>query len=137
MKAAKLVMILLSLYFSCAMPLLTGAGLVYNRESYGGSIASTGILMILSAVLMTSGAFLCLPGKKLLDKLSVPMSASGLALCMFMLKRLTAHADSSGWTDKYTLEPISSMYSSRILPCIAPVAIAVVIAAAQIFSGDD
>ncbi len=137
MKAAKLVMILLSLYFSCAMPLLTGAGLVYNRESYGGSIASAGILMMVSALLMTSGAFLCLSRRKLLNKVSVSMSASGLALCMFMLKRLTAHADASGWTDKYTLEPISSMYSSRILPCIAPVAIAVAIAVVQILSCDD
>ena len=42
MITAKIIMLLMSLYFSCAMPVLTGAGLLSNRESYGESLAVTG-----------------------------------------------------------------------------------------------
>lgn len=137
MKAAKVLMLLLSLYFSCVMPILTGAGLISNRVSYGSKLAETGAFFILAAVLMSLGAFLCLFRKKITNILSVFLSVGGLVLCMIMLKRLTDHADASGWTDRFTLEPISAMYNSRILPCIAPVVIAVAIAAVRIFSRDD
>lgn len=137
MKAAKVIMLLLSLYYSCAMPILTGAGLISNRVSYGSRLAETGAFFIFAAVLMSLGAVLCLFRKKLANIISAFLSVGGLVLCMIMLKRLTDHADASGWTDKFTLEPISAMYESRLLPCIAPVVIAVVIAAARIFSRDD
>ena len=84
--------------------------------------------------MMTSGAFLCLFRKKTADILSIILSASGLVLCLTMLHRLAAHADSAGWTDKYTLSPVSDMYIRRILPCIVPVVMAVVIAAVQLCS---
>lgn len=137
MKAAKAVMLLMSLYFSCAMPILTGAGLIYNRGSYGEKLAGTGAFFIFAAVLMTLGAFLCLFRKKIMNIISLFTSVGGLVLCMVMLKRLTDHADASGWTDKYSLEPVSGMYTSRILPCIAPVAVAAVIAVVQLLSCDD
>ncbi len=75
---------------------------------------------------------MCLFRKKLADILSLIFSLSGLVLCMAMLKKLTAHADMSGWTDKYTLLPVSDMYSRRILPCIIPVVFSVIIAAVQL-----
>ena len=53
---------------------------------------------------------------------------------MAMLKRLTGHADASGWTDKYTLAPVSGMYVRRILPCVIPVLMSGVIAALQLSS---
>ena len=137
MKAAKAVMLLMSLYFSCAMPILTGAGLIHNRSSYGEKLAETGAFFIFSAILMTLGAFLCLFRQKVMNILSLFTSVGGLVLCMVMLKRLTDHADASGWADKYSLEPISAMYDSRILPCIAPVAVAAVIAVVQLLSCDD
>lgn len=137
LKAAKAVTLLLSLYFSCAMPILTGAGLISNRSSYGSKLAETGAFFIFAAVLMTLGAFLCIFRNKTANILSAFLSVGGLVLCMVMLKKLADHADASGWTDKFTLEPISAMYESRLLPCIAPVVIAVVIAAVRIFSRDD
>ncbi len=137
MITAKTIMLLMSFYFSCAMPVLTGAGLLSNRESYGEKLAETGSFLILSAVLMTAGAVLCIFRKPVMNKLSPFLSVSGLILCMVMLKRLTSHADKCGWTNKYTLEPVSSMYNSRLLPCIAPVAIAAVIAVVQLFSRED
>lgn len=132
--ASKAVMLVLSLWFSCAMPALTGAGLISNRASYGVEMEKTGIFFIVSAALMTAGAFLCLIRRDLPDILSVVFSLSGLALCMVMLKKLTDHAERSGWTDKYTLLPVSGMYTSRIMPCIIPVVLAVAIAAVQLCS---
>lgn len=134
MTAAKATMLALSLWFSCAMTALSGAGLVYNRGSYGESLSKTGVFLVISAVLMTSGAFLCLFRKKKVNILSIILSASGLVLCLTMLHRLAAHADSAGWTDKYTLSPVSDMYIRRILPCIVSVTMAVVIAAVQLCS---
>lgn len=134
MRAAKAAMLLLSLYFSCAMTALSGAGLIHNRGSYGSSLARTGLFMIIAAALMTAGAVLCLFRRKLPDILSVAASVSGLVLCMAMLKKLTEHADAKGWTDKYTLLPVSDMYRSRVLPCIIPVIMAVTIAAIQLCS---
>ncbi|MBR6968261.1 MAG: hypothetical protein IKH78_06965 [Ruminococcus sp.] len=134
MRAAKAAMLLLSLYFSCAMTVLSGAGLIHNRESYGSALARTGLFMIIAAALMTTGAVLCLFRRDLTGILSIAASVSGLVLCMAMLKKLTGHADAKGWTDKYTLQPVSDMYRSRVLPCIIPVIMAVAIAAIQLCS---
>ena len=43
-------------------------------------------------------------------------------------------ADSFGWTDKYTLHPISSLYTGRILPCALPAVLTVIIAAVHFMS---
>ena len=118
------------------MPVLAGSGLLYNRESYGDDMTKTGIFMIISAILMTVGAVLCLFRKNLPNILSAVLSVGGLVLCLAMLKILTAHADASGWTDKYTLSPVSGMYTARLLPCILPAAMAVIIAAVQLCSYD-
>ncbi|MBR5681992.1 MAG: hypothetical protein IKW96_01750 [Ruminococcus sp.] len=134
MTAAKICTLLLSAFFSGAMTALSGAGLVYNRGSYGESLADTGFFLIISAALMVSGAVLCLFRKNLPDILSIILSFAGLVLCMVMLKKLTGHADASGWTDKYTLEPVSGMYIRRILPCIVPVLMSGAIAAVQLGS---
>jgi hypothetical protein len=53
---------------------------------------------------------------------------------MAMLHKLVSHAYRCGWTDKYTLQPISSMYKSRILPCIIPVVLSIAVALIQLFS---
>ncbi|WP_296694993.1 hypothetical protein [Ruminococcus sp.] len=136
MKAAKVIMLLLTLYFSCAMTVLSGAGLIYNRASYGSGMAVTGFFLIFSAALMTAGAILCIFRKNAADILSIVFSAGGFILCMVMLYKLVSHADRCGWTDKYTLQPISSMYKARILPCIIPAAMAIAVALIQLFSYD-
>ena len=134
MTAAKVTMLLLSIVFSGAMTALSGAGLIYNRGSYGKSLADTGLFLIISAALMIIGAILCLFRKNLPNILSLFLSFAGLFLCMAMLKKLTDHADASGWTDKYTLAPVSGMYVRRILPCIIPVLMSGAIAAVQLCS---
>ena len=136
MTAAKVITVLLTLYFSSAMTILSGAGLIYNRSSYGSGMAATGFFLILSAALMTSGTVLCIFRKNAANILSLVFSTSGFILCMIMLHKLVSHANRCGWTDKYTLQPISSMYITRILPCVIPVALSVVIALIQLFSYD-
>ena len=136
MTTAKLCTLLLSIIFSGAMTTLSGAGLIHNRTSYGESLANIGFLIIISAGFMLSGAILCFFRTNLMNILSIILSFSGLILCMIMLKKLTDHADISGWTDKYTLEPVSSMYFRRILPCIVPVLMSETIAVLQLGSYD-
>lgn len=134
MTAAKVILMPLTLYFSCAVTVLSGAGLIYNRASYGSEIAATGFFLIASAVLMTLGAILCIFRKNAANILSLIFSSGGFILCMAMLHKLVSHADRCGWTNKYTLQPISSMYKSRILPCIIPVVLSIAVALIQLFS---
>lgn len=130
----KIIMLVLTAVYSCTMTILSGAGLYYNRESYGEKLENIGILMIVSGILMTVGAVLCLFRKNILNIISLVFSCSGFALCMTMLYKLCDHADRAGWSDKYNMSPISDMYKSRIMPCIAPFVIAVAVAVLQLLS---
>ena len=134
MTVCKAATLLLSLWFSGAMTALSGAGLIYNSASYGEELKNTGVFLIISSVLMLSGAVFCLFRKKLPNILTLPLAAGGLVLCLVMLHKLTGHADISGWTDKYTMLPVSDMYMRRILPSIAPAALTVIIAIVQLCS---
>lgn len=136
MTMVKTATLLLSLYYSLAMPVLAGAGLICNRKSYGAEMEKTGIFLIIAASLMTSGVVLCLFRKELPNMLSPFFSVGGLVLCMVMLSKLISHADQSGWTDKYSLQPISGMYKIRLLPCIIPVVLSAAIAAVQLCSSE-
>ena len=130
----KIIMLVLTAVYSCTMTVLSGAGLYYNRESYGEKLENIGILMIVSGILMTVGAVLCLFRKNILNIISLVFSCSGFALCMTMLYKLCDHADRAGWSDKYNMSPISDMYKSRIMPCIAPFVITVAVAVLQLLS---
>ena len=109
--AAKVVTIVLAAWFSCAMPVLSGAGLIYNRGSYGAELT-----------------------KNLANVAAVILSCGGFALCMTMLHKLALHADKSGWSDKYTMAPISDMYRSRLIPSIIPTVLVIFVAVAQLLS---
>ncbi len=130
----KIIMLVLTAVYSCTMTILSGAGLYYNRESYGEKLENIGIMLIVSGILMTVGAVLCLFRKNILNIISLVFSCSGFALCMTMLYKLCDHADRAGWSDKYNMSPVSDMYKSRIMPCIAPFVIAVAVAVLQLLS---
>ncbi len=132
--AIKIIMMILTVIYSLVMVCLAGAGLIYNGDSYGSSITALGILLIVSGVLMTVGAALCLFRKNLPNIISIFFSVGGLALCLVMLFRLVDHADRAGWSDNYNMTPVSDMYISRILPVIAPVGLAVTAALIRLFS---
>ena len=132
--AAKAVMLVLTAVYPLFMVCMSGAGLIYNKDSYGGKLAAVGALLIASGFVMALGAVLALPRRNLPNIAAVVCSGVGLALCLVMMYRLCSHADAAGWTDKFALTPISDMYRARILPCIAPAAIAAAVAAVQLCS---
>jgi len=131
-KILKIAAMLLTLCISCAMPALSGAGLIYNRESYGAELVRVGIFLILSGTFMTIGAILCFFRKRNANISAIIFSTGGYILCMTMLRRLAAHADKSGWSDKYTMSPISDMYRSRLIPCVIPVMLVIIAAVIQL-----
>ncbi len=128
----KLVLMLAAIYFCFAMPFLTGAGLIYNRESYGAELSFIGIFFIISAFLMLTGTIFCIWGKKIRHILSVVLTSTGCIFCMILLKKLADHADRSGWADKIDMTPISAMYERRLLPCIIPVLLIIIADAAYL-----
>lgn len=127
----KIIMIILTVIFPIAMVIPAGAGLIYNGDSYGASLIHTGVSLIVSGVLMTAGAVLVCFRKNII---SLICSCSGFAECMIMLVKLVKHANSAGWSDAYTMEPVSDMYIARILPTAAPFILAVIAALMQFFS---
>ncbi len=126
---SRAVMLILTAVYPLIMTFLSGAGIIYNSESYGKEVTQIGIMLVISSVLMTTGAFLCLSGRKIPNILSIIFSVSGIILCMTMLYKLCSHADYSGWNDKFTMNPISDMYKMRILPCFIPVLMSLVTSA--------
>lgn len=127
----KVILAVLTLIYPAFMVTMTGAGLIYNSESYGRELTQTGWLFIVSAVLMTAGCVLCILKKNIA---AIICSSSGFALCMAMLFKLVSHADAAGWSDKFTMTRISAMYIRRIAPTAAPFIICVAVALIQFFS---
>ncbi len=127
---AKFVMMSLTVIFS-AIVILAGSGLIYNHESYGKKLTAVGVLFIISALAIITGGILACFKKNIA---SLCCTVPGIGLCMYMLYLLADHADRHGWSDKYTMEPISSMYISRIVPIAIPAVIIIVIALIQFFS---
>ncbi len=122
-KIIRIIMIILTLVYPLFMNFLAGTGLIYNKDSYGVKMVIIGILMIISGISMTSGTFLCLSSKKATNIISLTCSVSGLILCLAMLYLLCSHADNAGWVENYTMNPVSDMYRTRILPVIIPSAL--------------
>ena len=129
---AKIITLILTAVYPLTMVCMAGAGLIYNGDSYGRELVNTGTALIVSGILMTAGAVLCLFKKKPLNIISLICTASGLILCLAMLYKLCAHADSAGWTDNYTMLPVSGMYKARILPVTVPASMTVIISLIQI-----
>ncbi|MBO5105161.1 MAG: hypothetical protein J6B74_08915 [Ruminococcus sp.] len=128
----KILLIILAFVWSFFMVSMTGAGLIFNRESYGSYIMQTGVLFIVSGVLMFSGTVLCLFRKRVTNIISVIFLFTGFVLCMAMLSRLVDHADRNGWG--YNFIPVSDMYRRRITPVIVPCFLSVVNAMRNCFS---
>lgn len=130
----RVLLVILTVIFPVLMVIMAGAGLLYNSDSYGTEISRVGVLLIISGTAMTAGTVLVLLRKNIA---SLICSCTGFVLCMTMLYKLTSHADSAGWSDAYTMEPASDMYTARILPVIIPFVIAAALALIQFFSYDE
>lgn len=114
------IMTLLTVIYSLIMVCMAGAGLIYNGESYGKELENAGIWLIISGLLMTSGTVTAFSKKRILWIISAIITAVGLAVCLAMIYIVCTHADSAGWADNYTSEPVSRMYRERLLPVIVP-----------------
>ena len=128
----KAAILLLSAVYCLFMPVMTGLGLLYNHASYGKFLTLTGGYFIVSALLMTAGTVMCGSRKKAKNVLSVIFLILGFIICMVMLHNLCHYADIRGWSDKFEIERISSMYKRRIIPCVIPVTAAVILSAVRI-----
>lgn len=133
---AKTILLILTAIYPFFMVIMSGAGLVYNSDSYGGKLTRAGIILIVSGIIMTTGAILCMFRKNIPNIVALICSVGGFALCIMMLRLICFHADAAGWTDKYAMTPISDMYKARIVPSVAPAIIATAVSLIQIFSYD-
>lgn len=136
MLAAKAVLLLLTAIYPLFMVILSGAGLIYNHTSYGIELTYTGVFLIVSGLLMTAAAVLCMFKKSMPNLIALFCSVTGFVICMIMLNKLITHADRAGWMDNFNMTPVSDMYKIRIIPVIAPVLLTVVISLVQYFSND-
>lgn len=132
MMILKIIMALLTAVYSLTMVCLAGAGLIYNGDSYGAEISAMGTIFVISGILMTAGAVLCIFRRLVPNYISLIFSFGGLTICLITLYRLCIHADNAGWHDNVTLAPASDMYTTRLLPTIIPAALAVIIDVIQI-----
>ena len=138
MTAAKIILIVLTAVYPIFMVMMTGAGLISNRSSYGAVIAGYGEKLIISGTLMTAAAILCLFRKSIPNLIAPFLSSAGFALCMTMPYRLIRHAESAGWmgVGKYENLPVGDMYRVRLIPTAAPCLLTLAISVIQFFSYD-
>ena len=138
LNAAKAVMLLLTAVYPVFMVMMTGAGIFYNRASYGSAFGSYGIVLIASGAMMTAGAVLCLFRKNLANLISPFLSGGGFVTCMVILSKLVKRAKANGWHGSGMYENVTASYlfQSRLIPCVLPVSLAITIALCQYFSYD-
>lgn len=138
MTAAKIILIVSTAVYPIFMVMMTGAGLISNKASYGPVISGYGTKLIISGTLMTAAAILCLFRKSLPNLIAPFLSSAGFALCMTMTYRLIRHAESAGWmgVGKYENLPVSDMYRERLIPTAAPFLLTLAISVIQLFSYD-
>lgn len=138
MTAMKAVLIVLTLVYPLFMTMLTGAGLISNRASYGRTIVSYGVCLMAAGAVMTAAAVLCMSRRSTPNIIAAVLSAGSFALYMPVLIRLINHAQSAGWTGiaKYEGVPVSDMYRTRLFPTIAPFLLTITVSLIQYFSYD-
>ena len=82
LNAAKAVMLVLTAIYPVFMVMMTGAGIFYNRSSYGTVFGRYGIVLIVSGAVMAAGAILCLFRKNLPNLISpFPLRVSRSGYC--------------------------------------------------------
>lgn len=138
MTAAKIILIVSTAVYPIFMVMMTGAGLISNKASYGLIISGYGTKLIISGTLMSAAAVLCLFRKSLPNLIAPLLSSAGFALCMTMTYRLIRHAESAGWmgVGKYENLPVGDMYRERLIPTAAPFLLTLAISVIQFFSYD-
>lgn len=133
MTALRAILVVLTCIYPLFMVVMTSVGLLFNAESYGAKVRNIAIVFLVSAIFSGAGLVLVLIKRNIA---SIASNVIGLILCMISLAQLRSHADAKGWSNRFTLEPISNMYARRIFPVIVPFILALVVAAAQQLTGE-
>ena len=114
----KIVLAVSTLIYPLFMVILSGAGLVFNGNSYGLKLVLCGIFWIVSGLMLTSGSLLCLMKKNIP---ALILSSAGFLICMTVLFIVTTHAEKYSWNMPYYAEfTVSGMYIKRIIPTALP-----------------
>ena len=114
----KIILAVSTLIYPLFMVILSGAGLVFNGNSYGLKLVLCGILWIVSGLMLTSGSLLCLLKKNIP---ALVLSSSGFFICTAVLFIVTAHAEKYSWNMPYYAEfTVSGMDIKRIIPTAVP-----------------
>lgn len=138
LNTAKAVMIILTLIYPMFMVMMTGAGIVLHRDVHGAAFGNYGVFLIVSGAMMTAGTVLCLFRKSITNLIAPFLSVGGFVLCMYLLSKLVKRADANGWHGPGIYEGVtmSYLFRTRLIPCVIPAALAVIIALCQYFSYD-
>lgn len=138
LNTAKVIAVILTLIYPMFMVMMTGAGIILHRDVHGAAFGRCGVFLIVSGILMTAGTVLCLLRKSLPNLIAPFLSGGGFVLCMYLLGKLVARADANGWHGPGIYEGVtmSYLFRTRLIPCIAPAALTVIIALCQYFSYD-
>lgn len=122
---SEIILAVFTLIYPFFMVMLSGAGLIFNGNSYGIKLMICGILWIISGLLMTSGSILCIFGKNIP---AVILSSLGFVICMVILFIVTAHAEKYAWSMPYYNKfSVADIYRERIVPVFIPFMLANII----------
>ncbi|MBQ8959746.1 MAG: hypothetical protein IJ071_00815 [Ruminococcus sp.] len=132
--AVKAAAVILAVVFPGAMAIPAGAGIMSHRDTYGDELWAQGLLLLISGAAVLLAGLLTLSRKSLPNILALLLDIPGIALCMAMVYKICDHADRAGWSDKFTMEPVSHMYKGRLIPCVIPAALILIIAVLQLSS---
>lgn len=116
------------------MNLLSGIGWISTYGKYGSEFTVMGTFMIISSALMTAAVVLCMIK---LNVSAVLAETAGFAAAMTVMVKMMNCADERGWSDMYTMQPVSDIYRNRILPTIVPFLLLIAAAVLQYFSYDE
>lgn len=130
----KVLLIASTAVYPLFMDLLSGIGWISAYGKYGSEFTVMGTVMIVSSLLMTAAAVFCLL------KFNIPAvvtETAGFAAAMTVMVKMMNIADERGWSDMYTMQPVSDMYRNRILPTVIPFVLLIITAVLQYFSYDE
>ena len=113
MTVLKIILVVLTLIYPLFMTILTGAGIVYNRSSYGSTITGHGISLIVSGIIISAAAFLCIFRKSFLNLIAPITSLIGSGVCMRALLSWSVTLTPPVGTETESTQPYRSAICTR------------------------
>lgn len=130
----KIMLIASTAVYPLFMNLLSGIGWISTYGKYGTEFTAMGTVMLVSSGLMTAAVVLCMIKRNIS---AVVTETAGFAAAMTVMVKMMNLADERGWSDMYTMQPVSDMYRNRILPTVIPFVLLIAAAVLQYFSYDE